>query len=243
MSITPAGSAAQAREIYTQLLAQPAPLYHAPSPVPSAGLDPTLQPRIASLLVHPALEAALHLLNHALLPAHFLVRKMQNVRVGQHLHGVLHRVEGDYDNARVWYAEASGLGERTDAKTEHAGEGCFVGFWSGVARKGGLGESGEAKGDAELAKEAALAFIARVQALKAHSKGQTQDAGAGTEERRELERVSRAELVAIVEWAASKYGWGKWNGGDGSEAYTESTEEQKEEMKRQQGGGEGFRKF
>ncbi|EKM57389.1 uncharacterized protein PHACADRAFT_208459 [Phanerochaete carnosa HHB-10118-sp] len=241
-------SVEKAKAIYAKLCELPAPLFHAPSPACKDGLDPALQPAIADLLLHPALEAAFHLLNHALYPAHFLVRKMQNARAGQHLHGILHRVEGDYDNARVWYVEASGLGERTNNKTDRGGEDAFVEFWSSmaglVACEPGVGGAVEAAGGgAELARNAAIAFIERVQRLKENSKGQVQDAGAGKEERRVLEQISKAELEAVVEWAAREYGWGTWHGGDGSASYTESTEEQKEEMRRQQHGGEGFRQF
>ncbi|GJE96646.1 hypothetical protein PsYK624_128460 [Phanerochaete sordida] len=240
-------SAAQAQAIYAQLRTLPAPLFHPPAPATCRdGLDPALQPAIAALLLHPALEAALHLRNHALYAAHFLVRKMQNARAGQHLHGILHRVEGDYDNARVWYGEAGGTGDRANEKTVRDGEGAFVAFWGGVAGHLGVVESvGEVDegSRARVARDAALAFLDRVQRLKEISKGPAQDAGAGTEERAILERISSAELDAVVEWAAGEYGWDTWHGGDGSAAYTESTEEQKEEMRQQQYGGEGFRQF
>lgn len=40
------------------------------------------------------------------LSAHFLVRHMQSPPAfeGMFLHGILHRIEGDYDNARAWYS-------------------------------------------------------------------------------------------------------------------------------------------
>jgi hypothetical protein len=62
---------------------------------------------IASLQVHPSLEAALHLLNHDLPSAHFLVRKMEAPPAveGMTVHAILHRIEGDYDNARAWYKD------------------------------------------------------------------------------------------------------------------------------------------
>lgn len=234
-------SAEQSKELYTRLLTLPAPLYHQPSPIPATGLEPALSADAAALLLHPALEAAYHLLNHALYPAHFLVRKMQNDRAGQHLHGILHRVEGDYDNARVWYREACGAGERTTPETRLEGEEGCVAFWGRVAEL--EGRDAFAEGRKEQAVDAAMAFLDRVQVLKETSKGQIQDAGAGTDERAALERISRAELQAVVEWVTRTYGWGTWNGGDGSEAYTESTEEQKKEMVEQQSGGEGFRSF
>lgn len=63
--------------------------------------------RIASLSVHPVLEAALHILNLDLPSAHFLLRHMQAPPAWEamYLHGVLHRVEGDLANARAWYGD------------------------------------------------------------------------------------------------------------------------------------------
>ncbi|KAF3930939.1 hypothetical protein ABW19_dt0209143 [Dactylella cylindrospora] len=62
---------------------------------------------IAELQLHPAIEAALHILNDDLSSAHFLVRKMQAepAFAGMMLHAVLHRIEGDYDHSREWYTK------------------------------------------------------------------------------------------------------------------------------------------
>ncbi|KAI9846190.1 MAG: hypothetical protein M1837_004304 [Sclerophora amabilis] len=85
---------------YTQLRGYPAPL----GP-PGKARDPHLTARIAALGIHPTLEAVLHLLNLDLPSAHFLVRHMAAAPAfeGMFLHGILHRIEGDYDNARAWY--------------------------------------------------------------------------------------------------------------------------------------------
>ncbi|ETN39426.1 uncharacterized protein HMPREF1541_05649 [Cyphellophora europaea CBS 101466] len=65
------------------------------------------RPTIASLSLHPALEAALHLLNNDLPAAHFLVRHAQSAPAWEcmYLHGILHRIEGDIQNARCWYGD------------------------------------------------------------------------------------------------------------------------------------------
>jgi len=62
---------------------------------------------ISSLQVHPSLEAALHILNDDLPSAHFLVRHMQAAPQyeSMFLHGILHRIEGDYNNTRAWYSD------------------------------------------------------------------------------------------------------------------------------------------
>ena len=85
--------------ILTQLLRHPAPVLP-----PPCVLSQSLSGPIAALSLHPTLEAALHILNRDLPSAHFLVRHMQAEPAfeGMFLHGILHRVEGDYDNARAW---------------------------------------------------------------------------------------------------------------------------------------------
>ena len=87
--------------IYKHVLSLPPPLI--PPPKPSS---PALTAKISALSLHPTLEAALHILNNDLPSAHFLVRHMQSAPAleGMFLHGILHRVEGDYDNARAWYS-------------------------------------------------------------------------------------------------------------------------------------------
>ncbi|KAJ9626621.1 hypothetical protein H2204_010009 [Knufia peltigerae] len=62
---------------------------------------------ISSLRLHPVLEAGLHLLNRDLPSAHFLLRHMQAKPAWEamYLHGILHRIEGDIENARAWYED------------------------------------------------------------------------------------------------------------------------------------------
>ncbi|KAL9631595.1 MAG: hypothetical protein Q9164_005795 [Protoblastenia rupestris] len=87
--------------LYTHIQNLPPPLTPPPKPT-----SPSLTPKIAALSLHPTLEAALHILNNDLPAAHFLVRHMQSAPAfeGMFLHGILHRIEGDYDNARAWYS-------------------------------------------------------------------------------------------------------------------------------------------
>ena len=86
--------------LYAHLLTLPPPLLP-----PGKATDPKLADKISSLYLHPTLEAAFHILNADLPSAHFLVRHMQAAPAyeGMYLHGILHRIEGDYDNARAWY--------------------------------------------------------------------------------------------------------------------------------------------
>ena len=86
--------------VYGQLLKLRPPLLP-----PGKATIAVLTNQISSLYLHPTLEAAFHLLNCDLPSAHFLVRHMQATPAdeGMYLHGILHRIEGDYDNARAWY--------------------------------------------------------------------------------------------------------------------------------------------
>ena len=89
-------------DVYAQLLTFPPPL------LPPGHLHSTaLRASIANFSLHPCLEAALHILNLDLPSAHFLVRHMQSEPAyeAMYLHGILHRIEGDYDNARAWYGD------------------------------------------------------------------------------------------------------------------------------------------
>ena len=78
---------------------------HAPVTQSTKPSFPLLASAIAGLSLHPTLETALHILNNDLPSAHFLVRHMESPPAyeGMFLHGILHRVEGDYGNARAWY--------------------------------------------------------------------------------------------------------------------------------------------
>lgn len=80
------------------------PLLHVSSPYPH---NPSYAHHIAELSLHPTLESILHILNSDLPGAHFLCRHMQNQPAweGMYIHGLLHRVEGDYENAKLWYEQ------------------------------------------------------------------------------------------------------------------------------------------
>lgn len=91
-------------EIYAHLQTFPAP-----NLPPARARESAVTPKIAALQLHPTLEAALHILNTDLPSAHFLARHMQSAPAfeGMYLHGILHRIEGDYDNARAWYEDVA----------------------------------------------------------------------------------------------------------------------------------------
>jgi hypothetical protein len=110
-------------ELYAHLTQQYGyPVLPSPSPYPH---DKTLSHKISDLSLHPTLEALLHILNADLSSAHFLCRHMQNKPAweGMYIHGLLHRVEGDYRNAEAWYgdvAESDGFRRAWPEGLEHA---------------------------------------------------------------------------------------------------------------------------
>lgn len=80
-------------------------------------------PRISSLSLHTVLESMLHILNLDLPSAHFLLRHMQAAPAfeAMYLHGILHRVEGDLDNARAWYIDVQDSEAFMDVWSGHQG--------------------------------------------------------------------------------------------------------------------------
>lgn len=93
--------------IYTHLtLTYGFPVFARESPRP---YEPALSHTIAELSIHPCLEALLHILNADLTSAHFLCRHMQSKPAweGMFLHGILHRIEGDIENAKAWYSDVA----------------------------------------------------------------------------------------------------------------------------------------
>ncbi|KAL8712648.1 MAG: hypothetical protein Q9220_003179 [cf. Caloplaca sp. 1 TL-2023] len=144
--------------LYTHLLTLSPPLLP-----PQKTLSADLTSAISSLSLHPTLEVACHILNHDLPSAHFLVRHMQSPPAyeGMFLHGILHRVEGDYDNARAWYGDV-------------ADSDVFKQVWGkGEGKEGG--------------REKAMRFIDDVEKLR--KKGEGGQGELGKRSREEVERV------------------------------------------------------
>lgn len=149
--------------LYTQTLTLPPPLLP-----PTKPTSPALTAPIAALSLHPTLEAALHLLNADLPSAHFLVRHMQAAPAyeGMFLHGILHRLEGDYDNARAWYGNVAGSavfqdvwGEGKEGEGEEAARG-FIGRVEGLV-KSGVGDREGLEGESLREIKAVVEFCRR----------------------------------------------------------------------------------
>ncbi|SNX82175.1 uncharacterized protein MEPE_00881 [Melanopsichium pennsylvanicum] len=116
-----------------------------------------LQGAIADASFHPSIEACLHLINSDLYSAHFLVRKAQGgSRYLDWLHAILHKLEGDFRNAKMWYTDLGKFNtgaldkssqyerrekEQGKAETFHR----YHEFWFVNAANGGKGERTNAK--------------------------------------------------------------------------------------------------
>lgn len=74
-----------------------------PSLVPAQVFAPPLTAAINAADVPPLVKIALHLLNDDLGTAHPLVQAMEGDPLADYGHAIIHRREGDYDNARYWF--------------------------------------------------------------------------------------------------------------------------------------------
>lgn len=162
---------------------------------------PDLTATISALQLHPTLEAALHLLNSDLPSAHFLVRHMQAPPAveGMLLHGILHRAEGDFDNARAWLRDVQDACEGWVPKRKDSGEKLddeiVAKMGGGKGVEGSLVEfvyGGEGMGRL-------------VDDVEAFRKGK-----GDRKEEKELEDRGRKELERAVEWCLGKFGEGRW---------------------------------
>ncbi|KAI9647201.1 hypothetical protein NHQ30_003584 [Ciborinia camelliae] len=205
------------KSLHARLLKIPAPLLP-----PSSPHDPTLTLEIASLQLHPALETALHLLNLDLASAHFLARHMQSVPAfeGMYLHGILHRIEGDYDNARAWYSDV----KESEIYSKLWGKGGQTWkAWREEHKNGGNREF----------LDGGQKFLDAVQKFK-----ETQAKGG---DGASLEKQSRGELDGIIEWCVDKFGTAKMV--DASSAWIKPSDEIRRMGEGQVSGDSGTRKF
>lgn len=205
------------KSIHTRLLKLPSPLLPPPSP-----RDLTLASEIASLQLHPTLEAALHILNLDLPSAHFLVRHMQSAPAfeGMYLHGILHRIEGDYDNARAWYSDVK------DSEIYSKLWGKSGQTWKAWQEEHNDGSGRESLDDGQKFLDAAQKF------KETRGKGP---------EKVSLEKQSRKELDAVIEWCVDKFGTAKMV--DASSAWVKPSDEIKKMGEDQVSGDSGRRKF
>ncbi|KAF5874260.1 uncharacterized protein Bfra_004267 [Botrytis fragariae] len=207
------------KSIHSRLLKIPAPLLPPASPH-----DPTLTSEIASLQLHPTLETALHLLNLDLPSAHFLARHMQSAPAfeGMYLHGILHRIEGDYDNSRAWYSDV----KESEIYSKLWGKGGQT--WKAWKEKHDNAGNRESLDNGQK-------FLDAVQKFKETN-------GKGSEkEKASLEKQSKEELDGVIEWCVNKFGTSKMI--DASSAWVKPSDEIRKMGEDQVNGDSGRRKF
>ncbi|KXT17653.1 hypothetical protein AC579_10115 [Pseudocercospora musae] len=219
-SIYPAKAPLSFDEIRDKLLSFPTPLTETSSPN-----DATLTDPISTLFLHPAFEALLHILNQDLTSAHFLVRHMQSEpeTEGMWIHGILHRIEGDADNARAWYADVC----ETDV---------FEQVWGKSIEE----EKQEAEADKDEVRTGKLPnqrkareFLDCVEALR------NGDANA----KQELEKDARREVETLLEWCTQKFGTEKKLNASTAWVQPGGDSDVGQEKQSMLTGGDGFRKF
>jgi hypothetical protein len=64
--------------------------------------DPALTAAIDALDADDAVKAGLHLLNDDLARAHALAQEHEGDKTSDYWHAIVHRREGDFDNAKYW---------------------------------------------------------------------------------------------------------------------------------------------
>jgi hypothetical protein len=194
-------------------------------------LKPSLTAPIANLHLHPTLEALLHILNHDLPSAHFLVRHMQAPPAveGMLLHGILHRAEGDYGNARAWVGDVGDACEGFVPKHREEGRKLDVDVMGKVGGEGGKASLlSYVYGD-----EDPTSLINDVEAFRGKKAREGEEAV--------LEKRIRQEAERIMEWCKIKFGGGEWE--DATGAWVKNSEEIGKIRGDMVSGGKGFREF
>lgn len=132
---------------------------------------------------------------------------------GMYLHGILHRVEGDYDNARAWYSDVK--------KAE-----IYKALWGsgGVTWKEWKESGGE--------KDEGQAFLDKVEKFIEVKRNDHKEA---------LEEVSRREIESVIDFCVKKFGTEKM--ADASDAWVRHSSDIRQMSEDQVSGNSGRRKF
>ena len=202
---------------------------------PKKPRDAQLTATIADLHVHPTIEALLHLLNHDLPSAHFLVRHMQAPPAveGMLLHGILHRAEGDFSNARAWISDVS---DACDGYQPKHREDCQE-LDSEVAKQvGSKSNTWDSLIDFVYGSEKPGSLIDAVETFRNQKQGQREDGA-----REQMEKRIREEAERVLEWCKSKFGDGVWE--DATNAWVKNSEKISKISGDMVSGGKGYREF
>lgn len=150
---------------------------------------------------------------------------------GMYIHGLLHRVEGDLNNTRAWYADVCDTDVFTnywgpvpqDPNTDDAAAAGTVEFRDGKYYNEDGGKAPPQPG--------ARVFLNRLEEQQRSGKG----------DREALERTSREELDALVAYCVEKFGTDKVL--DARDAFVKNSDEIKSMSEDMISGDGGFRKF
>lgn len=157
---------------------------------------------------------------------------------GMLLHALLHRVEGDVENARCWYFDVLGSGVFEFVWEGGGGEEELGRLVEEATGKDGAGDKGPEKnskmsdykeGKSEygskpeaaraLSPEQVTSFLDRVQRLRLYKKKSSENplpAGVDEEtERRELGEVSKREVERSRRWCEKRFGTEQWRDASG----------------------------
>ncbi|EMD59174.1 hypothetical protein COCSADRAFT_255770 [Bipolaris sorokiniana ND90Pr] len=204
--------------------------------VPKKPQDTQLTATIADLHVHPTIEALLHILNHDLPSAHFLVRHMQAPPAveGMLLHGILHRAEGDFNNAWAWISDVSDACEGYQPKHKDEGQKLDPEVAKQVGSNSQISGSliNFVYGDDDDAGD----LIDAVEAFRKQKHGHMRE-----EEERTIEKRIRAEAEKVLDWCKNKFGSGVWQ--DATKAWVKNSEEISKISRSMVSDGKGYRDF
>ncbi|KAF2660249.1 hypothetical protein K491DRAFT_570606, partial [Lophiostoma macrostomum CBS 122681] len=198
--------------------------------VPPSPFHPHLTSHISALSLHPTLEATLHIANADLPSAHFLVRHMSGPPAveGMLLHSILHRIEGDFENARLWGGDVADAckGWAPKRRGEEGGR-LERSIWQ---------DSGSDHAPTPTpGEESAKRLITSIEAFRAR-KSSSADA-----EAQDLSQRTRRELSRVLEWCILKFGDGAWV--DASSAWVSPGEDIRKIGNDMVSGDKGWRKF
>jgi hypothetical protein len=175
------------------------------------------------------------MLNSDLPSAHFLVRHMQAPPAveGMLLHGILHRAEGDFPNARAWISDVKDACEGYQPKKREQGQKLEDHVFSKTKGPGGVDKTLVEFVYGPASPDTLIDDVEAVRNKKASQRGK------GEEE--EIEKRIREELKVVLEWCKGKFGTGEWT--DASEAWVKNSEEISKISGDMVSGGKGFREF
>lgn len=176
---------------------------------------------IASLSLHPALEAALHVLNRDLPSAHFLLRHAQSPPAWEcmFLHGILHRLEGDIQNARCWYGDVKDSEVLKHVWSRSHSDGTWEQFLDRVERQRDAMAGRQGSGAA----------------------GAQRGANSAGGERADLQRISLWELTEVLHFLEDKFGIQEV--ADAGSTWVQSEGQVTDKANAMIVGGEGWREF